>query len=119
MLITISNETFRNFTFEGKLTYTTKVHNFQKVRTLAGAGYTFNNGAYKVININVIKMDKTDIPILENIILSGTLDIETEVGDNFYKVAFAGDSLEYQDENELEVSLNMQFESNILNNIKY
>ena len=119
MLITISNETTRNITFEGKLSYTTKIHNSQKIRTLAGAGYVFNNGTYKVINITVIKMNKTDIPTLENIILTGVLDIETGVGDNFYKVAFVGDGLEYQDENELEVSLTMQFESNILNNIKY
>lgn len=119
MLITISNETTRNITFEGKLTYTTKIHNSQKVRTLAGAGYTFNNGVYKVVNISVIKMNKTDIPILENILLNGVLDIETEVGDNFYRVAFVGDTLDYQDENENEVSLNLQFEGNILNNVKY
>ena len=119
MLITISNETTRNITFEGKLSYTTKIHNSYKVRTLAGSGYTFNNGVYKIININVTKMDKSDIPTLENIILNGVLDIKTEVGDNFYKVAFVGDSLDYQDENEFEVSLNMQFENNILNNIKY
>mgnify|MGYP001710323595 CR=1 FL=1 len=57
--------------------------------------------------------------ILENILLNGVLDIETEVGDNFYRVAFVGDTLDYQDENENEVSLSLQFEGNILNNIRY
>ena len=37
MLITISNGE-RNITFEGKLSPVTRIHNFNKVRTLAGAG---------------------------------------------------------------------------------
>ena len=119
MLITISSNSGRNISFEGKLSYTTKIHNFNKVRTLAGAGYTFNNGVYRLINLTISSMLKSNIPTLENIILSGVLDIETEVGDNFYKVACINESIDYVDENELEVSLQLQFESNILNNIKY
>lgn len=118
MLITISNGS-RNITLEGKLSYTTRIHNFNKVRTLAGAGYTFNNGTYRSITVNVIYMDKTDVPMLENIILNGVLDIETEVGDNYYRVACVNESLEYNDENETQVSIQLQFETNILNNIKY
>ena len=118
MLITISNE-HRNFTFEGKLTYSTRIHNSYKVRTLAGAGHTFNNGTYKIIIVNVIYMNKTDIPVLENIILNGILDIETEVGDNYYRVACVNESIDYIEENENTVSVQLQFENNILNNIKY
>ena len=118
MLITISNES-RNITFEGKLSYTTKIHNSNKVRTLAGAGYTFNNGVYRVITLNIFYMQKTDIPKLESIILNGVLDIETEVGDNFYRVACTNDTIDYTDENEKLVSVNLTFESNILNNIRY
>lgn len=118
MLITISNEN-RNITLEGKLSFTTKIHNSYKVRTLAGSGYTFNNGTYKIITVNVIFLNKKDIPVLENIILNGVLDIETEVGDNYYRVACVNESLEYQDENETQVSIQLQFENNILNNIRY
>lgn len=118
MLITISNGE-RNITFEGKLSTITKIHNFNKVRTLSGAGYTFNNGTYKGLTLNVIYMNKVDIPLLENIILNGVLDIETEVGDNYYRVACVNESLEYTDENETQVSVTLNFETNILNNIKY
>ena len=51
--------------------------------------------------------------------LSSVLDIKTEVGENFYKVACVNETFEYQDENETQVSLNLTFETNILNNIKY
>lgn len=118
MLITISNEN-RNITLEGKLSFTTKIHNSYKVRTLAGSGYTFNNGTYRIITVNVIFLDKKDIPVLENIILNGVLDIETEVGDNYYRVACVNENLDYQDENETQVSIQLQFENNILNNIRY
>jgi hypothetical protein len=118
MLITISNEN-RNFTFEGKLSYITKIHNSYKIRTLAGSGYTFNNGTYRIISVNISYMNKTDIPVLENIILNGVLDIETEVGDNYYRVACVNESIDYIDENETLVSVQLQFENNILNNIKY
>ena len=118
MLITISNEN-RNITFEGKINYSTKIHNSYRVRTLAGAGHTFNNGTYKIITVNVTYMNKTDIPILENIILNSILDIETEVGDNYYRVACVNESIDYIDENENLVSVQLQFENNILNNIRY
>ena len=118
MLITISNGE-RNITFEGKLSPVTRIHNFNKVRTLAGAGYTFNNGTYRSLTVNVIYMNKVDIPVLENIILNGVLDIETEVGDNYYRVACVNESLEYTDENETQVSVTLNFETNILNNIRH
>ena len=76
MVITLSNGK-KNITFEGKLSFTTKIHNFNKVRTLAGAGYTFNNGVYKLINVNITFINKSDILLLEHILLNGILDIET------------------------------------------
>ena len=118
MVITLSNGK-KNITFEGKLSFTTKIHNFNKVRTLAGAGYTFNNGVYKLINVNITFINKSDILLLEHILLNGILDIETETSDNYYRVACINDSLDYVEENEHFVSVNLQSENNILNNISY
>ena len=118
MLVTISNDS-TSMTVEGKITYSTRIHNPSRVRTLAGAGYTFNNGSYRIIQLNIAYLEKKDIFKLENMMLSSVLDIKTEVGENFYKVACVNETFEYQDENETQVSLNLTFETNILNNIKY
>lgn len=114
MLITISSKDKGNISFEGTLSTVTNVHNANKVRTLAGALYTFNNGIYKTIKVNITQMNNSLKEKLEFILLGGKLDITTEVGDEYYSVAFVDSQIDYTNENEKMFSANLTFENNLL-----
>lgn len=114
MLITIKDKYNVNLTFSGEIKVITKIHNQQVVRTLAGSGYTFNNGKYRAISMSINKLKRKDIETLEFLLLRGYLDITTEYGDNYYNVVFVGSQIDYTQENENTFSTNLEFENNIL-----
>lgn len=115
MLITISNKDNVNFSFEGTISDSTIIHNANEQRTLAGVGYQFNNGKYKVIRVSISEINKSDKERLEHIILNGAVNITTEVGEDYINVVCTNQNIDYNNENEDKISTSLEFKTNILN----